>query len=102
MSSKARQNRTVGEIVNLMSVDAQRLMVLVTYLYAVYSGPLQITLALVLLHTLLGPSVFAGLGFIILLIPVNGIIAAKSKTYQVGTHEIQYYYVSGSAHCKLG
>ncbi len=83
MSSKARQNRTVGEIVNLMSVDAQRLMDLVTYLYAVYSAPIQITLALVLLYKFLGPSVFAGLAVMILLIPINFVIAAKGRGYQV-------------------
>ena len=83
MSSKARQNRTVGEIVNLMSVDAQRLMDLVTYLYAVYSAPIQITIALVLLYRFLGPSIFAGFAVMILLIPINFVIAAKGRGYQV-------------------
>ncbi len=32
----------------------------------------------------LGPSVLAGLFTMILLIPVNGFIAAKSKTFQIG------------------
>ena len=83
MSSKARQNRTVGEIVNLMSVDAQRLMDLVTFLYAVYSAPVQIMLALLLLYNFLGPSIFAGFGVMILLIPVNFVIGAKGRRYQV-------------------
>lgn len=84
MSSKARQNRTSGEIVNLMSVDAQRLMDLVTYLYAVYTTPLQIVLALGLLYKFLGPSIFAGFGVMVLLIPLNILAAGKGKKYQVG------------------
>ena len=77
----------MGEIVNLMSVDAQRLMDLVTYLYAVYSAPVQITLALVLLYNFLGPSIFAGFAVMLLLIPVNFVIAALGRRYQVGSSQ---------------
>lgn len=83
MSSKARQNCTVGEIVNLMSVDAQRLMDVVTYLYAIYTTPIQITLALILLYKYLGPSVFAGFGIMVLLIPLNFVVAGQGQRYQV-------------------
>ena len=94
MTSKARQNRTVGEIVNLMSVDAQRLMDLMTYLYAVYSAPLQIVIALVLLYRFLGPSIFAGFAVMIILIPVNFLIAGKGRKYQVRS--------SGRARARIG
>ena len=46
-------------------------------------GPVQIILALVLLYNFLGPSIFAGFGVMILLIPVNFVIAAKGRSYQV-------------------
>ncbi|KAG8222673.1 hypothetical protein J437_LFUL002555 [Ladona fulva] len=46
MSNSARKESTVGEIVNLMSVDAQRFMDLTAYLNMIWSAPLQITLAL--------------------------------------------------------
>jgi ATP-binding cassette subfamily C (CFTR/MRP) protein 1 len=36
----------VGEIVNLMSVDAQRFMDLITYINMIWSAPLQVILAL--------------------------------------------------------
>ena len=81
--SKARQNRTTGEIVNLMSVDAQRLMDLVTYLYGLYTAPFQIILALFLLYNFLGPSVFAGFGVMLLLIPLNFFLGAISRKLQV-------------------
>ncbi len=80
MSSTARQDHTVGEIVNLMSIDAQRLMDLVTYVYALYSFPLQITLALYFLHSLLGPSIFAGFSVLILMIPLNLLVGIASRS----------------------
>nr|CAD7427423.1 unnamed protein product [Timema monikensis] len=83
MSNSARKESTVGEIVNLMSVDAQRFMDLTGYLSMIWSAPLQIALALYFLWDILGPSVLAGLAVMIVLIPVNGFIANKAKTLQI-------------------
>ena len=85
MSSKARRTSTVGEIVNLMSVDAQRFMDLVTYLHMIWSAPLQIVIALIFLWFTMGPSIFAGFFVMVLLIPINAAIAAKSRQYQVSS-----------------
>lgn len=60
LSNTARKESTVGEIVNLMSVDAQRFMDITPYINALWSAPLQIGLALYFLWDLLGPSVLAG------------------------------------------
>lgn len=49
ITNSARKSSTVGEIVNLMSVDAQRFMDLATYINMVWSAPLQVILALWLL-----------------------------------------------------
>uniref|UniRef100_A0A1Q3FWR2 ABC-type glutathione-S-conjugate transporter n=2 Tax=Culex tarsalis TaxID=7177 RepID=A0A1Q3FWR2_CULTA len=83
ISNSARKASTVGEIVNLMSVDAQRFMDLTTYINMLWSAPLQIALALFFLWEILGPSVLAGLAVMIILIPVNGVIANKIKTLQI-------------------
>ncbi|XP_037669576.1 multidrug resistance-associated protein 1 isoform X2 [Choloepus didactylus] len=83
ITNSARKSSTVGEIVNLMSVDAQRFMDLATYLNMVWSAPLQVILALYLLWLNLGPSVLAGLAVMILMVPVNAVMAMKTKTYQV-------------------
>lgn len=83
MSNTARKESTVGEIVNLMAVDAQRFMDLVTYLNMIWSAPLQISLAIYFLWQILGPSVLAGLAVMIILIPVNGVIANKAKNLQI-------------------
>lgn len=83
LSNAARKESTVGEIVNLMAVDAQRFMDLVTYLNMLWSAPLQISLAIYFLWQILGPSVLSGLAVMIILIPVNGVIANKAKNLQI-------------------
>ncbi|XP_053612777.1 multidrug resistance-associated protein 1 isoform X2 [Plodia interpunctella] len=83
MSNSARKESTVGEIVNLMSVDAHRFLDLTAYLNMIWSAPLQIALALYFLWGILGPSVLAGLAVMIILIPVNGLIANRVKTLQI-------------------
>ncbi|XP_047509486.1 multidrug resistance-associated protein 1 isoform X1 [Pieris napi] len=83
ISNAAKKDSTVGEIVNLMSVDAQRFLELMAYINMIWSAPLQITLALYFLWGILGPSVLAGLAVMIVLIPVNGLIANRVKTLQI-------------------
>eukprot|EP00039_Didymoeca_costata_P001605 m.53694 g.53694 ORF g.53694 m.53694 type:complete len:1509 (-) comp10879_c0_seq1:1965-6491(-) len=81
LSNTARQDSTTGEIVNLMAVDAQRFMDVVTYLHMLWSAPFQIALSLYFLYDIMGASVFAGLGVMILLIPVNTVIAKWQRKY---------------------
>ncbi|XP_051876833.1 multidrug resistance-associated protein 1 isoform X2 [Pristis pectinata] len=83
ISNAARKTSTVGEIVNLMSVDAQKFMDLITYLNMVWSAPLQVILAMYFLWQNLGPSVLAGVAVMILLVPINSVIAMKTKDFQV-------------------
>lgn len=84
ITNSARKSSTVGEIVNLMSVDAQRFMDLTTYINMIWSAPLQVILALYFLWLNLGPSVLAGVAVMIFMVPVNAVMAMKTKTYQVG------------------
>ncbi|XP_051926933.1 ATP-binding cassette sub-family C member 3-like isoform X2 [Hippocampus zosterae] len=83
ITNAAKRSSTVGEVVNLMSVDAQRFMDLTTFLNMLWSAPLQIMLALYFLWQNLGPSVLAGVAVMILLIPFNAVIAVKNRAYQV-------------------
>uniref|UniRef100_A0A8C7K491 Canalicular multispecific organic anion transporter 2-like n=1 Tax=Oncorhynchus kisutch TaxID=8019 RepID=A0A8C7K491_ONCKI len=83
ITNAAKRTSTVGEIVNLMSVDAQRFMDLTTFLNMLWSAPLQIILALYFLWQNLGPSVLAGVAVMILLIPLNAAIAVRTRAYQV-------------------
>ena len=66
-----------------MAIDAQRFMDLVTYLHTLWSAPFQIALSLIFLYQTMGPSVFAGLAVMVLLIPANAIIAFISRKFQV-------------------
>ncbi len=83
LSTKARRTSTVGEIVNLMSVDAQRFMDLMTYIHLFWSAPLQIIISLIFLFDIMGPSIFAGLAVMLLMLPINALIASYSKKLQV-------------------
>ncbi|XP_072883060.1 ATP-binding cassette sub-family C member 2 [Hemitrygon akajei] len=83
VSNKARKDSTVGEIVNLMAVDAQRFNDVTNFIHLLWSAPLQIAVGIVFLWQELGPSVLAGFGLMILLIPINGVLASKSRALQV-------------------
>ncbi|KAJ8315790.1 LOW QUALITY PROTEIN: hypothetical protein KUTeg_007940 [Tegillarca granosa] len=74
MDNQARKDSTVGEIVNLMSVDTEHIQEVLAYLWAIWSSPLQIIVALYLLYQTLGPSMFAGFGAMVIMIPVNGFL----------------------------
>ncbi|XP_072483308.1 ATP-binding cassette sub-family C member 2 [Notamacropus eugenii] len=83
ISNNARRQYTIGETVNLMSVDAQRFMDVTNFIHLLWSCPFQIVLSIVFLWMELGPSILAGLGVMILLIPVNGVLATKCRAIQV-------------------
>ncbi len=82
ISNEGRQDYTTGEITNLMSVDSSRLQNLTPYLHMVWSSFLQIGVALYLLYQQVGASVFAGLGFMILMVPLNIFLMKRLSVYQ--------------------
>lgn len=79
ISNNARKESTVGEIVNLMAVDAQRFGDVGNTINILWSAPLQIGLSTYFLWQELGPSVLAGFVVLLLLFPTNGVIANISK-----------------------
>ncbi|KAF9359851.1 hypothetical protein BGX26_011228 [Mortierella sp. AD094] len=82
LSNSARQTFTVGEIVNHMSIDAQRVQDLVTYLHVVWSGLFQIAIAMYLLFDTMSWAIFAGVTVMILMIPLNARLSVYMKDYQ--------------------
>lgn len=68
---------------SINAVYPSRFLELTAYLNMIWSAPLQIALALYFLWGILGPSVLAGLAVMIILIPVNGLIANRVKTLQI-------------------
>uniref|UniRef100_G3Q646 ABC-type glutathione-S-conjugate transporter n=1 Tax=Gasterosteus aculeatus aculeatus TaxID=481459 RepID=G3Q646_GASAC len=83
INSSARRTCTVGEIVNLVSADTQKLMDFVVYFNAVWLAPIEISLCLFFLWQHLGPSALAGIATVILIFPLNGLIAKKRSKLQV-------------------
>ncbi|KAG2455285.1 MRP1 protein, partial [Polypterus senegalus] len=83
----ARRTCTVGEIVNLVSADTQKLMDFVVYFNAVWLAPIEITLCLFFLWQHLGPSALAGIATIILIFPLNGVIAKQRSKLQFACSE---------------
>ncbi|KAI9746617.1 MAG: hypothetical protein M1818_000330 [Claussenomyces sp. TS43310] len=82
LSNEGRASKSTGDIVNYMAVDTQRLQDLTQYGQQLWSAPYQITLCLLSLYQLVGISMLAGLGAMIIMIPINGIIARLMKTLQ--------------------
>lgn len=83
VSNATRKESTVGETVNLMSADAQRFMDFTNFIHQLWSSPLQIALSIVFLWQELGPSVLAGIGVMVLLIPINAVLVTKARGIQV-------------------
>lgn len=82
LSNETKQQSNTGDIVNLMSVDTQRLQDLVQNLQIIWSGPFQIVLCLYSLHGLLGNSMWAGVFIMVIMIPLNAVIARTMKNLQ--------------------
>uniref|UniRef100_A0A672LWS9 ABC-type glutathione-S-conjugate transporter n=1 Tax=Sinocyclocheilus grahami TaxID=75366 RepID=A0A672LWS9_SINGR len=68
VSNDSRKESTAGEIVNLMSADAQRFNDVTNFIHLLWSCPLQIALAIAFLWIELGPSVLAGLLVMVLMV----------------------------------
>lgn len=83
LSNEGRAAKTTGDIVNHMAVDQQRLSDLTQFGMQLWSAPFQIILCMVSLYQLVGVSMLAGIGMMILMIPLNGVIARMMKKLQV-------------------
>lgn len=82
LSSEGRASKTTGDIVNYMAVDAQRLQDLTQFAQQVWSAPFQIAICMFSLYQLVGWSMLAGVGVMIIMIPINGFIARFMKRLQ--------------------
>ena len=75
LSSQARASRTTGDMMNLMSVDANRLPDFIMYAHILWSAVFQITIAFVSLYHLLGWSAFVGVAIMVVSVPLNTALA---------------------------
>ena len=83
MSASARRERSVGEAVNLMSVDVQRFMDMMPYLNMIWSSPLQIGLAVYFIYQEMEEATFAGLSIFALAAPLNALLGVFLHRFTV-------------------
>lgn len=79
----ARGKSTVGELVNLMSVDTLQIQQSLIFMNALWTGPLQVAGAMILLYQIMGLSAFAGVAVMTLTIPINFLVFTRIATLQV-------------------
>ncbi|NWV99416.1 MRP1 protein, partial [Machaerirhynchus nigripectus] len=82
MSNASRKAATVGGIVNLVSVDVQKLMDLIIYFNGTWLAPIRIIICFVFLWQLLGPSALTAIAVFLFLLPLNFVITKKRSQFQ--------------------
>ncbi|XP_044494172.1 putative ABC transporter C family member 15 isoform X2 [Mangifera indica] len=82
LSSQSRQSHTSGEIINYMSVDVQRITDFIWYLNTIWMFPVQISLAIYILHTNIGLGSLAALAATLIVMSCNIPITKNQKRYQ--------------------
>lgn len=65
----------MGEISNYMSIDCDSVVNVLPSIHSLWSLPFQIVITLYLLHAQIGVSFLVGVGFVIILIPINKFIS---------------------------
>ncbi|CAI4229334.1 unnamed protein product [Auanema sp. JU1783] len=83
LSNAARRERTVGEIVNLMSIDIDRFQQISPQTMQYWSNPLLIGLSLFFLWRQIGVSVMSGVAVMLALFPINFFITMVIRKWQV-------------------
>ncbi|GBM27209.1 Canalicular multispecific organic anion transporter 2 [Araneus ventricosus] len=82
LSNSSRRNYTVGELCNLVGVDAQRIFEQIYTVNLVWSCPMRITLVMALLWQYLGVASLAGVVVMLLIMPITTRLASTSHKLQ--------------------
>ncbi|XP_054167707.1 ATP-binding cassette sub-family C member 2-like [Oppia nitens] len=88
LSNDSKRLTPNGEIVNLMTVDCQRIIDNLHWAPLIFTTPVQICLAIYLIYQQLGVAAFVGLGVLIAVIPISFILTvfnglSKQKQFQL-------------------
>ena len=81
LSNSARQGRSVGEISNLISADAEKAEALSQTLHNLWSSPVRIAIGLGLLFDGLGAAAFVGFTLLLVAVPLQGVLFGKSAKH---------------------
>ncbi|KAG6501284.1 hypothetical protein ZIOFF_041163 [Zingiber officinale] len=82
LSSRSKQSRSSGEVINLMSVDADRIGLFSWYMHDLWIVPLQVALALLILYANLGLASIASLVATVLVMLANVPLGKMQEKYQ--------------------
>ncbi|CAA2945719.1 ABC transporter C family member 15 isoform X1 [Olea europaea subsp. europaea] len=82
LSSQSRQSCNTGEIINYMSVDVQRITDFIWYLNIIWMLPVQISLAIYVLHVNLGMGALIALAATLTVMAVNIPLTRIQKRFQ--------------------
>jgi ABC-type multidrug transport system fused ATPase/permease subunit len=83
MESGADAQVTTGAIINLMAVDAFKVSEICAYLHFLWANtPVQVVVAIYLLYRILGYSSIAGIGMMLILLPINMYVASQFSKIQ--------------------
>jgi len=74
ISAAGRAQTSTGQVVNMMSNDTQQLQRFLQFFGFTLIAPIQIVISLVLIYRQVGNATWVGIGFMFLLIPVNGVV----------------------------
>lgn len=77
LSMKARRSTKVGEIINLMSVDAQKVQDSFNYVMILWEVPILVVFCFYFIYQTIGVSAITGVVVLLLLLPVNGVALAN-------------------------
>lgn len=77
LASAERHGTTLGELINLMQVDATKIEMFIPQVHTLWDGLFQITGYMTVLYTLIGWPCFTGLVVMVLAGPLQGIIMQK-------------------------
>lgn len=88
LASYERQAQTLGELLNLMQVDASKIEMFVPQIHVLWDGLVQICGYMVILYTLIGWSCLTGFAIMVLAGPMQGLI--MMKLFQLNRDLVQH------------
>lgn len=85
LSPSARASESLGEIVNLMQLDSQRIGDSIQIIQVLWSAPVQILVSIGLLYNYIGVSAIIGFLFTVVSVPAQGLLITKQIRLRVRT-----------------
>uniref|UniRef100_A0A0V0J0K5 ABC-type xenobiotic transporter n=1 Tax=Solanum chacoense TaxID=4108 RepID=A0A0V0J0K5_SOLCH len=79
LTHESRKNFASGKITNLMTTDSEALQQICQSLHTIWSAPLRIIVALVLLYQLLGVAALIGALLLVLMFPIQTFVISKMQ-----------------------